>query len=187
MFAQVRKSTLYGKAHSAHGPSRKGALCATARMQNALFGEPHTQNALFRDIAHPECAFWSRRGGVAGAECAFPSRRRPGGVGRKPPASLRGTMESGPTGQTCSSNPPPGWRGGCARVRRPRPAGPASRKSAVWAEGLAESAPRARPGHHQAASCGLRGCRELSITSLALSAPPRPPAPLVPRAQGDGR
>ena len=111
------------------------------------------------------------------AECAFPLRRRPGGVGRNPPASLRGTMESGPTGQTCSSNPPPGWRGGCARVRRPRPAGPASRKSAVWAEGLAESAPRARPGHHQAASCGLRGCRELSITSLALSALPAPRAP----------
>ena len=29
----------------------------TARMQNALFGEAHTQNALFRDVARPECAF----------------------------------------------------------------------------------------------------------------------------------
>ena len=135
MFAQVRKSALYGKAHSAHGPSRKGALCATARMQNALFGEPHTQNALFRDIAHPECAFPSRRGGVAGAECAFPSHRRSGGVGRKPPASLRGTMESGPTGQTCSSNPPPGCGGGCAGARRPRPG--------AWPHGKTQSGQKA--------------------------------------------
>ena len=42
------------------------------RMQNAPFGEAHTQSAVFRDVARPECAFWSRRGGVAGAECAFP-------------------------------------------------------------------------------------------------------------------
>ena len=38
------------KAQSAPVTSRKGALCATARMQNALFGEAHTQNALFRDV-----------------------------------------------------------------------------------------------------------------------------------------
>ena len=44
----------------------------TARMQNAPFGEAHTQSALFRDVARPECVFRSRRGGVAGAECAFP-------------------------------------------------------------------------------------------------------------------
>ena len=52
---------------------RKRALGATtARMQNAPFGEAHTQNALFRDVARPECALRSRRGGVAGAECGFP-------------------------------------------------------------------------------------------------------------------
>ena len=39
----------HGKVHSGRGPSRKGALCATARMQNAPFGEAHTQNALFRE------------------------------------------------------------------------------------------------------------------------------------------
>ena len=43
----------------------------TARMQNAPFGEAHTQSALFRDAAGLECALWSRRGGVAGAECVF--------------------------------------------------------------------------------------------------------------------
>ena len=44
--------------------------------------------------------------------------------------------------------------------------GPAARKGAVWAEGLAEGAPRARPGHHRAASCGLRRCRELRIMDM---------------------
>ena len=59
-----------------------------------------------------------------GAVCAPTSRRvrlsvtsPPGGVGQ-PPASLRGTMKSGPTGQMHSSNPPPGC-GGVA----PGPAG----------------------------------------------------------------
>ena len=35
----------------------------------------------------------------------------PGRRGTKPPASLRGTMESGPTGQMRSSNPPPACGG----------------------------------------------------------------------------
>ena len=97
------------------------------------------------------------------ADCAFRSRRRPGSVGRNPPASLRGTMKNGPTGQMRPGNPPPG----CGGV----PPGSASlglrsgtsRKSAVWAEGLADGAPWARPGHHQAASCGLRRCRKLRV------------------------
>ena len=74
----------------------------------------------------------------------------PGRRGARPPASLRGTMESGPTGQTCSSNHPPGWRGvalGSAGLGL----GPgASRKSAVWAEGLADGTPWARPQAAQA-------------------------------------
>ena len=41
--------------------------------------------------------------------------------------------------------------------------GPVARKGALWAEGLAEGAPGARSGHHQAASCGLRRCRELGL------------------------
>ena len=65
------------------------------------------------------------------SNCAFPSRCRPGGVGRNPPASLRGTMENGSTGQMRSSNPPPGWRGGCAKAHRSRPSGPTARKDAV--------------------------------------------------------
>mgnify|MGYP000987768259 CR=1 FL=1 len=53
------------KAQSAPATSRKGALCATARMQNAPFGEARTQNALFRGVARPECAFpWRRPPGM---------------------------------------------------------------------------------------------------------------------------
>ena len=37
--------------------SRKGALCPTGGLQNALFRETPTQSALFREVAHPECAF----------------------------------------------------------------------------------------------------------------------------------
>ena len=60
------------------------------------------------------------------------------------------------------ATPPPAC-GACG----PRPAGPTARKGAVWTEGLAEGAPRVRPGHHQAASCGLRRCRELRVRSPA--------------------
>ena len=97
------------------------------------------------------------------AECAFPLHCRPGGVGRNPPASLRGTMKSGPTGQMRPGNPPPGCRGvppGSASLGL---RSGTSRKSAVWAEGLADDAPRVRPGHHQAASCRLRRCRKLRL------------------------
>ncbi len=87
----------------------------------------------------------------------------PGRRGAQPPASLRGTMESGPTGQMRPGNPPPGCGGGSARVRKPRPGALTARKDAVWAEGFAEGAPGARPGHHQAASCGLRRCQELGL------------------------
>ena len=62
------------------------------------------------------------------AQSAAPTSRRmrfsvTSPLGRReaqPPASLRGTMESGPTGQTCSSNPPPAWRGVALGSRRPR-------------------------------------------------------------------
>ena len=84
------------------------------------------------------------------AQSAAPASRRmrfsvtspPGRRGTKPPASLRGTMENGPTGQTRSGNPPPGWRGVCAGARKPRPG--------TWPHGKAQSGQRAslraRPG-----------------------------------------
>ena len=115
---------------------------------------------------------WRRRRRMRFSVTSPPGRR-----GTQTPRQPAGHYGKWPNWANVLEQPPARLAGGCARVRRPRPAGPASRKSAVWAEGLAESAPRARPGHHQAASCGLRGCRELSITSLALSALPAPRAP----------
>ena len=93
------------------------------------------------------------------AQSATPTSRRvrfsvtlpPGRRGAQPPASLRGTMENGSTGQMRSSNPPPGCGGGCAGDPQTSVWGLTARKSAVWAEGLADGAPWARPGHHQAA------------------------------------
>ena len=42
MFAQVRKSALYGKAHSGGRPSRKGALCVRyATERRILAAGPH--------------------------------------------------------------------------------------------------------------------------------------------------
>ena len=66
------------------------------------------------------------------ARSAAPTSRRlrlsvtspPGGRGAQPPASLRGTMKSGPTGQMRSSNPPPGCGGGLRQGRPGRRARP---------------------------------------------------------------
>ena len=60
------------KAQSAPATSRKGALCAPARMQSAPFGEAHTQNALFRDVEVASPAQNAPFRDVARPECAFP-------------------------------------------------------------------------------------------------------------------
>ena len=115
-----------------------------------------------RDASRPDA---SRRGAVCGshvAQNALSVTSPPGRRGAQPPARLRGTMENGSTGQMRSGNPPPSC-GGVA----PGPAGlglgPAAQKDAVWAEGLADGTPWARPGRHQAANGGLRRCRELRV------------------------
>ena len=74
---------------------RRGASWFDASRKGAVCGPRVAQNALFRHITARETR------------------------DQTPPASLRGTMESGSTGQTRSSNPPPG----CGGVRR-GPAGP---------------------------------------------------------------
>ena len=97
--------------------SRRGASRPDASRKGAVCGSHVAQNALFRHVA--------ARGG-----------------GAQPPASLRGTMESGPTGQMRSGNPPPGC-GGVA----PGPAGLGRR---ARLHGKAQSGQRAslmaRPG-----------------------------------------
>ena len=127
----------------ARAASRRGASWSDVSRKGAVCGSHVAQNALFRHVAAR------------------------GGAGHNPPASLRGTMESGPTGQMRSSNPPPGCGGGCAGDPQAPAWGLAARKDAVWAEGLAEGAPWARPGHHQAASYGLRRCLELRVAGIS--------------------
>ena len=99
---------------------------------------PAIQSALFRDVAAREA-----RGAT--------------------PRQTAGHYEKWLNWANALEQPPARLRGGCARVRKPRPGALTARKDAVWAEGFAEGAPGVRPGHHQAASCGLRRCRELGL------------------------
>ena len=77
----------------------------------------------------------------------------PGRCGTKPPASLRGTMENGPTGQTCSSNPPPGC-GGVA---------PSAAAASRRASGLL---PRQRPSSGPIHAARHAGPHARSVTAL---------------------
>ena len=105
---------------------------------------------------------WYDQGRVA----VRPVRSGPSGSacwpGRTPDPQPSRRLESGPTGQMRSGDPPPSRRGS-RQSPQASAWGLTARKGAVWAEGLADGAPWARPGHHQAASCGLRGCRELRL------------------------
>ena len=104
------------------------------------------------------------------AECVFPSHHRPGGAGPNPPPACGALWKMAQLGKRARASPPPG----CGGVRQ-GPQAPAwdlaARKDAVWAEGLADGAPWARPGYHQAARCGLRRCRELRILAPVVTGP----------------
>ena len=104
----------------------------------------------------------------------------PGRRGAQPPRQPAGHYGEWPNWANALEQPPPPACGGGLRQGPQASAwGLAARKGAVWAEGLADGAPWARPGHHQAAGCGLRRCRELRIIltsrETVLSAK-RPPA-----------
>ena len=51
------------------------------------------------------------------AECAFRSRRRPGGVGRDPPPDCGVLWKMAQLGKRARATPPARLRGGCARQR----------------------------------------------------------------------
>ena len=85
-----------------------------------------------------------------------------GGAGRNPPPGCGALWKVAQLGKRARA-PPARLRGGLRRGPQASAWGPAARKDAVWAEGLADGAPWVRPGHHEAASCGLRRCRELRI------------------------
>ena len=99
-----------------------------------------------------------------------------GGRGAQPPASLRGTMENGPTGQMRSSNPPPGcgalWEmaqlGKCARATARQPAGRVAPSSRNGDDHVCD---RPRPSYastHPLKSCGL-----VQTTAMRVQTPTR--------------
>ena len=96
------------------------------------------------------------------AECAFPLRRCSGGAGRNPPPDCGALWKVTQLGK-CARATPRQAAGGLLQDPQAPAWGLAVWKDAVWAEGLADGAPWVRPGHHQAASCGLRRCRELGL------------------------
>ena len=100
------------------------------------------------------------------ADCAFQSPHCPGGVGPNPPRQAAGHYGKRPNWANAPGQPPASLRGGLRQSPQASAWGLAARKDAVWVEGLADGAPRARPGYHQAASCGLRRCRELRLDFL---------------------
>ena len=117
---------------------RRGASWPDASRKGAVCSPHVAQNALFRYIAARE-AWGATPRQPAGHYGKWPNWANASG---QPPAKLRGGFRQGPQASA--------WPD-------------ASRKGAVWAEGLADGTPWARPGHHQAVSCGLRRCRELRV------------------------
>ena len=126
----------------ARAASRRGASWSDVSRKGAVCGSHVAQNALFRHVA------------ARGARDTTP-----------PPAcgALWRMAQLG----KCARATPRQAAGGCAGDPQAPAWGPAARKSAVWAEGLADSTPWARPGHHQAASCGLRRCLELRVAGIS--------------------
>ena len=100
---------------------------------------PTSQNALFRYVTAREAR------------------------GATPPPACGALWKVAQLGKCARATPRQAAGGGCAGDPQTSVWGLTARKSAVWAEGLADGAPWARPGHHQAASCGLRRCRELGL------------------------
>ena len=125
----------------ARADSRRGASWPDASRKGAVCGSHVAQTAPFGHLT-ARGAWGQTPRQPAGHYGKWPNWANALG---QPPARLRGGLRQGPQASA--------W-------------GLAARKDAVWAEGLADGAPRARPGYHQAASCGLRRCRELRLDFL---------------------
>ena len=142
--------------------SRKSALCPDGLTEKRILRSSPIGKTQFGVASYGK----AHSVGLGAADCAFPSRRRPGGVGRNPPPACGALWRMAQLGK-CARATPRQAAGGLRRGPQAPAWGSAIRKGAVWAEGLAKGAPRARPGHHRAASCGLRICRELRIRVCA--------------------
>ena len=137
--------------------------CAQPRLSPGVFGSRFPpQFLLFKQLDRTYPA--ERRGlrFLRRADCAFPSHHCPGGAGPNRPPACGALWKMAQLGKRARATPRQAV-GGLRQGPQASAWGPAARKDAVWAEGLADGAPWARPGHHQAASCGLRRYRELRV------------------------
>ena len=165
--ARARRSLgLRGPAPGPRAASRRGASWPDASRKGAVCGPHVAQSALFRHVAAREA--W----------------------GATPPPACGALWRVAQLGKRARATPRQA-AGGLRRGPQASAWGPAARKSAVWAEGLADDTSWARPGHHQAASCGLRRCRELRVRSPARVPLPKgsmgiPSSCLAARQQGIG-
>ena len=107
--------------------SRKSALCPDGLMEKRTLRSSPIGKTQFEVASYGK----AHSVGFGGRRVRLSVTSPPGRCGTKPPASLRGTMENGPTGQMRSSNPPPAcgalWEmaqlGKCARATARQPAG----------------------------------------------------------------
>ena len=126
----MRHEVLTHRGGDVRQPRRRGRRRARDGCQARPAGDSagaaeEDRAALRRGASWPDA---SRKGAVCGSHIAqtapFRHVAARGGRGAQPPASLRGTMKSGPTGQMRSSNPPPGCGGGLRQGRPGRRARP---------------------------------------------------------------
>ena len=131
---------------------KKSALCAAMVMPTALL----------RQVFTYERAAAARPAGDGVGAAEEGTHVRTHGEAQ-PPRQPAGHYGEWPNWANVLEQPPARLRGGLRRGPQASAWGLAARKDAVWEEGLADDTPWARPGHHQAASCGLRRCWELRI------------------------
>ena len=115
--------------------SRKSALCPDGLTEKRTLRSSPIGKTQFEVASYGK----AHSVGFGGRRVRLSVTSPPGRCGTKPPASLRGTMENGPTRQMRSSNPRQA-AGGLRRDPQAPAWGPAARKDAVWAEGLADGA-----------------------------------------------
>ena len=110
----MRHEALTHRDGDARQPRRRGRHQACGRRRRGRAYGPTEGRSLARRPAERRSLRPPRRA------VRFSVTSPPGRRGTKPPASLRGTMENGSTGQMRSGNPPPSCGGGCAGARKPR-------------------------------------------------------------------
>ena len=146
-----------------HGAgSRKSALCPDGLTEKRTLRSSPIGKTQFGVASYGK----AHSVGLGGCRLRFSVTSPSGRRGTKPPASLRGTMENGPTGQMRSSNPPASLRGGLRGGPQISVRSLASRKGALWGShphgkthsGCVPSRKTAFCAPDLTERCSVRGC-----------------------------